>query len=1180
MSVEFTKEQQRVIDLRGKSMLVSAAAGSGKTAVLVERIIRMVLDKENPIDIDSLLVVTFTEKAATEMRERIGEAIDRELYKDPENEHLQRQSALLYKAQISTIHSFCLNLIRNNFNDIGLDPAFRVADTLELKLLSEDVLTELFESRYSEKNEAFLNLVEFYSRGISDDALRSYVLKLSEFAEGYPWQYEWLDDCISQYNITNVTEMSKTPWMQYFFDYAENLAEDMLKLSQRAVKLCREPRGPVRYTEVILNDSEAIEGLVRAAEKRDFDALSDAVNALSFGRIPPKAGEDVSEELKERVKALREEYKAYLTADKTGSLKRFLKLNPEAEAELLRSVYPYVSSLCALTKEYMEAFKEKKLEKGIISFSDMEHYALSILYESRGNEHIPSARARELRASYSEILMDEYQDCNRVQELIISSIASEEEGRYNRFMVGDVKQSIYKFRLSSPELFIDKYNRYKTVNQTGQEENPYERIDLHKNFRSRESVINTVNDLFSQIMHAPIGGIEYDQEAYLVEGASYPPLKTQDIDSEAELSDKTELLLIEKNNDSNETKGIQEAYLIADRIKQLMKHHYVTDKETGLLRRTQYKDIVILLRAMTDVAYGLKRVLSREGIPAYLSMGTGFYDTREIQQIIQLLKVIDNPMQDIPLYGTLTSYFGGFSDEYLASVLAGADEGSLYSRLRAVSEKEMRLKKFFLFIEGCRAQSEYTPIHELIIKLVNETGYLNYVTALAGGAQRRANVLLLINKAAAFENTSYKGLFHFVRYLSHLKRTLSDEGEADVLGENADVVRIMTIHKSKGLEFPICFVAGVHKKFNADDVKGSLIMDMDLGIGSAYVDTDKRIMLTPLYKKVMALKLKQDMTGEELRVLYVAMTRAKEKLIITGVIDDKKAEKISSASGEDREGMSYSETASADSFLSLLKPMYKEAFIVKGNELFENEIKEASDVLTQREKLLYAAAGAGESPEYKALAERMGQKYAYPELKELILKTSVSELKKAYLDFEETAELYEKRESGSLSGTDRGSAYHKIMELLDFNNKDIKSQFDLFINNGRISKEWAEAVSIQKIEAFMNTGLSERMAEAQAKGLLKREQPFVLGISADRVDKKFPADETVLLQGIIDAFFIEDGEIVLLDYKTDVIENGLSLMKRYHVQLEYYAEALERILGMKVKERLLYSFYLNEAVGE
>lgn len=1179
MGISFTKDQQRVIDTRDKNILVSAAAGSGKTAVLVERIIQMIMDDENPTDIDRLLVVTFTEAAAAQMKDKIAAAIDEKLADNPENLHLQKQSSLIYKAQISTIHKFCLSVIRNNFNKIGLDPSFRVADETELELMKEDILEEMFEEKYRVKDESFLNAVEFFDKDDDDRELKDYILKLHTFSEGYPWPFEFLDDCLSKYIITDTKDFESKDWVRFLLDYAKKVSNDAILKIEEAKSIIDKPYGPVNYEPVIEKDIETVNGILSSST---YEEYKEALDGLKWATLPTKKVEGVDDALKEAFKAKRDEYKGLFNSKKSTALKNFFNASMETEIEIVNLIRPYIETLIELVKEFSFEFENQRRKKCIISFQDMEHYALNILCTRNENgEIIPTDAARSYQEIFDEILMDEYQDCNRVQELLMWCVSSETRGKFNRFMVGDVKQSIYKFRLANPQLFIEKYNSYGTGDPDGQNTDSNIRINLKQNFRSRESVVNTVNDLFGQIMRRTLGDIEYDDDAKLVLGASFPAYS---IENKEDQSD-TLFMLAVNNNDSDEAREIIEARLIARKIKELMKSQIVKLEDRDEFRPLSYKDIVILVRSMTDVARGIKEVFSEEGIPLFMNTSVGFFNTTEIQSIVQLLKVLDNPIQDIPLYGTLISFFGKMSDEEVALIKTESEGNNLYEKLNNYASNNEKASDFIQFLNTFREKVHYTSVRELVTEIIDSTGYLEYVTSMAGGEQRRANVKMLISYAGDYENTTYKGLFHFVRYLREVQKVESSIGEADILDENADVVKVMTIHKSKGLEFPVVFVSGVHKKFNAEDTKGLLSIDMDYGIGTKFVDIDRRTKTDSLLRNAVNLKIKQDMISEELRVFYVALTRAKEKLIITGVCKENDIEKIK------KEPVSYSRLIGAQSYMDFLIPLFDKVQFTDPKIEEKECVNEAIDRMILKGNLEKDIEDEKiDVNAIRQLNERFERTYPHRNLENLVTKTSVSELKKAYLDTEFSESLFKEKpvvpyvpsfiseKSEEISGTDRGTAYHKVMELLEFNNSKIESQFNNWVEKQLISKEQLAAVPKTKITKFLEGNLAQRMAKAEALGLLWKEQPFVLGISADVIDNQYPDNETVLLQGIIDAFFIEDDKIVLVDYKTDVIENGQALIDRYFVQVRYYKEALERIFGKGVKECILYSFYLGEEV--
>ena len=1214
MALTFTPEQQKVIDLRNRNILVCAAAGSGKTAVLVERIIEIVTDEEHPVDIDRLLVVTFTNAAAAEMRERIGKALSARLCQTPDNVHLQRQVSLLHNAQITTIDSFCLFVIRNNFNDIGLDPGFRIADEGELRLLKQDTLTELLEQQYQEKNKSFLSCVEYFTGGSNDRLLEEYISKLYEFSMSYPWPEDWISQCMRGYKITSVSELEETDWCHYIIRYIRTLVAESIADLDIALQLSERPDGPYMYGETLEKEKEMLSKLTQI---ETFAGFYEAFTTVSFGRLPSKKDDSVNPLLREKVQLLRKNLKKRLDDIREA----YLVLSPEKVVERMEAAAPNVEELLLLVLAYKELLDQRKRRDNMIDFHDMEHFALDILLSRQEDGSVlPSTAAREYRAHFKEILIDEYQDSNLVQELLLKSISGEEDENYNRFMVGDVKQSIYKFRLARPELFIEKYIGYT------KEASNRQRIDLHRNFRSRPQVIDSVNSVFSRMMRPELGGVDYDEEAALYQGAVFPKSETGTEDSAADPY-RTEYLVIGKDEESRLTTRGQEAAAIAHKIRELYASLKVTDKETGKLRPVRYSDIVILLRTTAGWAEEFKAVLEQEGIPAYVSSRTGYFQTVEIKVLMQLLRVIDNPLQDIPLYGTMKSFFGGFEEEEIAKIRAEDKQAPLYELLiNYDGEEKEKVQEFLKWLSGYRRKTAYTPIHKLIQDILTETGYLDYVTARPGGSQRRANVEMLLTRAAAFENTSYYGLFHFLRYMEQLEKYEVDYGEADILDENADVVRIMSIHKSKGLEFPVCFVAGLSKRFNMQDTTGRMIADADMGIGVDYVDEELRLQSKTLKKRAVALKMKLDTLGEEMRVLYVAMTRAREKLILTGMtadVDQFEAElsKQKEFGSFDRSGkIPFSVLAGASCYLDFLFPCLDEVTLIRPKELFLADVQGAVVEIDRKQKLL--AGKDGENKQIMTeLSGRFEKIYPYQYLSDLFVKTTVSELKKKAIhdlsfrsmedlnlgdgakgnDTEQafTAQWFEEPEivpyipsfissTEEMSGTDRGSAYHKVMELLDFAklgecrepdvDKQLNEQLEQFVEEGRLTVQWRESIDNRKIRTFLKSSLAKRMGRAAQLGRLRREQPFVLGLPASRLGGQFPESEQVLIQGIIDVFFEEDGRIIVADYKTDRVKAPEELITRYQVQLDYYAQALTRLTGKEVTEKIIYSFALGREI--
>lgn len=1229
MGVTWTEEQKKVISLRDRNILVSAAAGSGKTAVLVQRILNKIMDPERPVDIDRLLIMTFTRAAAGEMKERISTAIDQILYDNPDNEHLQRQVSLIHNAQITTIDGFCAYIIRNYFHMIDLDPGYRTAEEGELKLLREDVMKEVLESAYDKKDEKFLSLVECYATGKSDDEIRDMIYKLYDASMSHPFPEEWIQECLEAYQVDSVETLRKTPWMKLIWEAADESISQVREFLSRAIAICREADGPYFYEAALADDVLLLQAVEAMAADRDYDDLSETLKNHKYARLSTKKDLSVEEEKKEQVKELRDSAKGIWNE----LTEKYFNQTEERILMYLQYCRRPMEGLAEITLQFGEAFAAKKREKNMLDFTDMEHFALEILMHKEGDTVTPSAAARELSARYDEVMVDEYQDSNLVQEMITNLVSGWADKRKNIFMVGDVKQSIYRFRLARPELFMEKYHTYSL------EDSEEQRIDLHKNFRSRGEVLASVNYLFRQLMGEDLGGIAYDDENALYTGASFPEREDGKVPG-------TEVLLIEKDGEEleeeqgNQTVQELEALAIAQRIQKIVGVEEVLDKETGTYRKAGYGDIVILLRTSTGWAEPFSQVLASKGIPVYTASRTGYFSAQEVVTILNYLRVCDNPMQDIPLTGVLHSPIVGLSVQEFAMIRSSCPDGMLYESLLAYRERETqnaeetvlkeKLSSFLVLLDEMRALAVYTPVHELILYILRKTGFGDYVKAVPGGAQRGANLHMLVEKAMDYEKTSYRGLFNFVRYIEKLQKYEVDFGEVNLADAGSGAVQIMTIHKSKGLEFPIVFAAGMGKQFNFQDINNRFLIHPDMGFGVDVVIPEKRLILSTVHKQIIRRQLKRESLGEELRVLYVALTRAKEKLIITGAIG--KLEKVLQAvswqmrrretllpigtRGEARSYWSYILPALARHEAML--PLFREYGItdhpfpvcetenagftvhkVTVAELVQGEILGQTDSQIQ-EKLLkeWDSQKIYDEEIHKILAERFLFKYSYAYLKELPVKVSVSELKKRSWHSEEDREeslAYEPEieeiipafVSGAQEeyrGAARGTAYHRLMECLDYAHaedaRQIQKQIRSLTDSKKMSQEEAACIRIADIRKFVESEIGQRMCAAALRQELYREQPFVIARKMSQIQEDWSGDETILVQGIIDAYFIEDGEIVLVDYKTDKVSPGgeQHLIDLYHTQLEDYAAALERMLQKKVKETYIYSFTLGKMI--
>jgi ATP-dependent helicase/nuclease subunit A len=1233
--VAWTKAQQMVIDTRNKNLLVSAAAGSGKTAVLVERIISMIVEGEHPMDIDHLLVVTFTNVAAAEMRSRIGEAIDRKLMEQPGNLHLQKQLSLLQSAQITTIHSFCLNVIRNYFHSIDLDPSFKIAEESEITLMKSDVISDLLERWYEDGSEDFHDFIESYSYSKSDAPVEELILQLYSFSMSAPWPKSWIEDKIRMYELTSVDEMSGTQWMRELLGYIDIVLGDLYRKTDKALGICEEAGGPSAYTQALLSDRNLLEAL---RKEGNYEEYAERFSKISFERLSSKKEEGVLQWKKDKVKELREEVKKGIKDIEN----QFFFQPPEEMLADMNAVGRVMKILFQLTLEFMQEFAKKKEEKNLIDFNDLEHFALEILVKRQDQQIIPTNAALELSEQYEEILIDEYQDSNMVQETILHNISREAMGTPNRFMVGDVKQSIYKFRLAMPEIFMEKYEKYSCEECTADGQiNQHQRIDLDRNFRSRAFVLDYVNMIFEQLMHKSVGGVEYDEAASLKYGELFEEILTNsdggEIISEeikSRIGSEIELLLVTNENlpdqqmseisevsskeDSEEavyTKKELEARAIAHKIREL------TDPTTGMLvfdrkkmlhKPATYKDIVILLRSMSGWSEVFVNTLMQEGIPAYADTGTGYFQTLEIMTILNMLRIIDNPRQDIPLTGVLYSPIVGVTSTELAFVRAFSRNTSMYLALQKYakegSNEQLREKllRFSETLESFRSMVNHKPIHEIIQTVFDQTGYYYYVSAMPGGERRKANLDMLISQAVRFEKGSYSRLFHFIRYIEKLNRYEVDFGEASATGEQDDTVRIMSIHKSKGLEFPVVFVAGMSKQFNMQDIRNSIVLHNELGAGPEYIDNKKRTKVPTLMKKVIQRKVQIENMGEELRVLYVAMTRAKEKLILSGYLKS-----LEDIKGGD---FSFFEIMSARSYMDWILPATvnkignKSITVVPMEKLLSQEVTRQIFIHKDTEELLRI------DPEIiydQGMKEKIENRfnYEYPFINEagLKVKMTVSELKKlGQYEPEElsmnlisetakktkdqvpspelsvTVPNFINRKDEILLGTDRGTLYHKVLELLDLSRvKDssgLMPELRRMVQESFIKESDLEKLNYDYINRFISSDVAERMRQAAYANQLHKEKQFVMGLKASEVLPDINSEELILVQGIIDVFFEEEGELVLLDYKSDLVTEEEQLIKRYKVQLEYYCKALEQILKKRVKEMIIYSLPLGKEI--
>ena len=1273
---KWTEEQSQVIASRGQTLLVSAAAGSGKTAVLVQRILDQLLDPSHPADVDRMLVVTFTKAAAGQLREKIRRRLEEAAGgEDPKRaEEAVRQLALLSGDHIETIDSFCKEVVADHADLLGIDPAFRIADDGEQKLLQADAAAQVIEEAYASEDPEYARSVqefsELYAPGKTDRSLEDLILKFYTFSQSHPFPRLWRRECARQYRA----DAEGSAWKDAMTALTRMKVSELRLLIRQALEICLEPEGPYHYASALQSHERLFGALENCTQPGEFGSILrnrvwDRPGTKKRGKNAPFV--DPAKE--QNVKDIRE-----------GAKKELEKLEgnlfPCGEEEIVRlqeETARYMDVLVSLTDRFEDAFWQMKQERGIADFSDVAHGALRVLIRTDENGYpvtddrggyVPTEQAWEYADYFEEIYIDEYQDSNSVQEILLWSISRDAGTGHNRFLVGDVKQSIYRFRMAEPELFVEKAAAWSP-----DEEAAERRIDLHRNFRSRGCVLDLVNLIFRQIMRREIGGVEYDDTQELKQGFPFPE------DTEETCP---ELILVQKEDVPQARDRIEaEACAVAQRILAMAGRQQVYDKDRQACRPMRFGDIAILLRTSRGWAETFSRVLAEHGIPNRAGANTGYFDAPEVRTLLSYLHVLDNPRQDIPLAASLRSRIGHLNDRELAMVRAFSAEGSLYESVTAYLERgpeeaiREKLKAFTDRVDSLRRRVRDTPVHLLLWQILDETGFAEAVSASEGGRQKKANLDLLVDKAIAFEATSYRGLFHFIRYIEKLRKGSMDFGKAESGSADEDMVHIMTMHASKGLEFPVVFVSGLAKQHNQSDARSQLSLHGRLGAGIDHVDPRLRVRRPNRISSVISQQIMCDSIGEELRVLYVAMTRAEEKLILTGCVNDleKTLSKMAAKRSWPEEKFAGTDILGASSMLDwvlwgLLRHESTRAFfdrerwnlpaaapcgaaerpgrirILTAGDLFldaeQRKMEEAGRVLT----LADVDPDTVYDPELDTWFRRMlTTGYSHAGLEGMPGKLSVSELKHegyaaemARLEEMEPAVPMDSvaggqpEEPGSaagagpepagtvagetaaaagagpgagagepevpvpqflqeqeqkMSGTARGTAVHAVLAALDFTQEPYPGQvaalLETMVKCDRIQKEEAAAVDPAKIEAFQASDLAARMRKAARQGKLLLEQPFVIGRKGDEIREDWSGDETVLIQGIIDAFFLEEDHIVLVDYKTDRARPGdeKSLERRYRTQFELYRDALEMLLDRKVTEGWLYSLSLGRAIA-
>lgn len=1159
----WTKEQEKAIHNKNNNILVAAAAGSGKTTVLVERIINKITNEN--IDVDKLLIVTFTNAAATEMRERVLDSIYKKIEEEPDNLRLQKQLILLNKSHISTIHSFCLEVIKNNFYKTNISPNFRLANTPEIELLKMEVLEETFDELYEEKSKNFINLINTYCGYRSDDKLKEIILKIYKFIQSMPYPEEWLENQVQKFNLNIETDFSETIWGKIIIEDVKEKIENYINSLKNISKELKKDSELENWYLCILEDISKLEYICRFEK---WDDIYEELNKISFAKWPTKRNFEA--EVKDRAKNIRDEIRLNLLTDASSIKNKTFIYKSHKANEDIYEMYENLNEIKRIVVRFSEKFKAEKLKKNIIDFNDIEHLALEILVmKDEKGRHIPTDVAKEYQKMFEEIAIDEYQDSNEIQEEILKQVS---RGN-NIFMVGDVKQCIYKFRQAKPELFLEKYRTY--------EDN---KIQLFANFRSRKNILELTNTIFENIMSTKFGNINYDEKEFLNVGQLYAKT-TEKIFNRAELHiiDNSEEIETQEEEQMLEKTEV-EAKFVAKKIQQLMnENYYVFDKRQGY-RKLQFKDIVILLRKTSNTAPIYEKELTDLEIPVFSDIGTNYFESIEIQIIMSLLKIISNPNNDIALVTVLRSPIGKFTDNELIEIRLENKESTFYEALISNQRHKQKIDKFLEFIEELKTKQEYLKLNELIWYIYERTGYYNYVSLMPNGNVKTANLKMLFEKAKDYEQGSFKGLYNFISFIDKVTKQGSDMGAPKLIGENENVVRIMSIHKSKGLEFPVVFLCGVGHQFNMQDLNDNILIHSELGFGPKYINYERKIKYNTLAKAALKIQLQKELKEEEMRLLYVALTRAKEKLIITGIDQNLKKSIEKKKNMLDATGNKITSTVAkkAISYLDWLELV----------NLADNKMKDLIDVYEYAKNEKLQIEKKEEITNIFEIEKRtinnkidriLTWKYPYEELTKIEGKSSVSKIAKK----EENKLEVEMRKPKFLIGelplskAEIGTTMHLVLQKLDFkqnyNKEKVESLLEELEQKQIITSKQKQVVSIKSILEFTQSKLFYEIAQAKK---VYKEQPFYINIPVKELYET-KVNDNILVQGIIDMYYInEKGEIILVDYKTDYVpqNDGIYLKEKYESQLKLYKRAIEQSLNKKVLKTYIYSTYLSQAI--
>jgi len=1184
----WSPRQLEILEAGHENIEVLAAAGAGKTSVLVEKIFRLISAPDGT-DVDRLLVMTFTRAAAAEMRERLASKLTDAIEADPSNRRLLRQQMLLYGAQICTIDSFCQSVLREFYGSVDVDPSFRNGEEAEIKLMKNDTVQELVEDLYSRGDKDFLDFIMCYTGTKDDSKIEGHIEGLARCAMAHPDPDAWLRDLYEENGPLDLDGLMKSRDMGVIINHTTEILDGALNEAKRIAALAH--RGGLdKYEGVFNSDIELIEGAKNAHDYAKQQAMLDE----PFTKLTAKAASDpeYDKELAEKCKSIRNAYKKRLKDLKD----KFYSSEPETILMTRNMGAAAARTLISATREYLVRLTEKKLDRNVLDFDDVSHYALKILTEkTEDGRTVPSPRALILRKRYDWIFVDEYQDSNEIQEELVNAIAGPAGAAPYTFMVGDVKQSIYKFRMAKPELFMRRCELYRNDPKEGRV------VVLDSNYRSLSGILSSTNSVFERAMRKEIGGIDYDEEAALKPG------------TEAQTNmecPKTRVVIVDGERDDE----INEA---ARRI-----------KEAASIRGS-YEGIAVLLRTKSMIG-DYRRRLEELGIPVAASETTGFLKTFEIRTMLDYLTIVDNPAHDIPFVGALASPIGGLENDELAQIrIEEGPERLWFEVARSYCENgsdpviKEKLERFFNAYDTVRSMNLCRDLGECIERIYELTGFMTFCRALPNGDVRAANLYLLIDYAYAYEKSSYTGLFSFVRYIEQLKSSDQDLDESEA-ASGGNAVTIMTIHKSKGLEFPVVIIGGMSRKLLEMDSRDAIIKNSDYGIRAMAIDPDKRIKFPTFSREVVKLCMNLEMKGEELRLLYVGMTRAREELIMIGAVKDftegKKPGEWEAAAGDSSDGTpySYSYVDGASSYLDFVVPA-----ALSDKEHFETEVIEpakesAPDENGETEERaeggeINAETGKGirttrelikfyretvlseETEETRKVRELLSYKYPYEEFSKIPTKLSVSDIKKKHIEEEglisqvwtpgekieeepRNAENVAKTEG--ITGAEYGTLLHKVMRFIPFDMEitEIDGYLNEIEKRGIIDAHEKSSINRSDIEGFVKSSVYKIMSRAEKNKTLRREQPFICGIPANEIDSELYGDSRVLIpvQGVIDCLFEEDGKVTILDYKTDR-KSEQQLRESYKSQLELYMRAATAALGKPAGKMIIYSFNLKKS---